>query len=317
MSKIRILTIKSMNIKWLSFRNFKIAMFISLTTMLFSCSNETNTEGDDGKTGNAEDLETDFKVFKAKQVIFSVPSPIETAMILKRAGAQYNEEILNKLENANKYSTSKSMALNLGVYSADLSYASLYDQNQTSIKYMAASKKLADKLGILSAIDQSIINRLESNVNNRDSIMEIISETFLNSNSYLKDNNRAQIAAIILAGGWAEGLYISTQLIGITKNNKELIGRVIDQGISLGTMINLLENENKVPNEDITSILKELNEIKAIFDQVKTTAANIEIVVNKGDKITKLAGKTEVSYTKENIDKLVAKVASFRASIVK
>lgn len=317
MSKIRVLTIKSMNIKWLNFRNFKIAMFISLAAMLFGCSNDPNSEGDDGKQGNAEDLETDFKVFKAKQVIFSVPSPIETAMILKRAGAQYNEEILNKLENANKYSTSKSMAMNLGVYSADLSYASLYDQNQTSIKYMAASKKLADKLGILSAIDQSIINRLESNVNNRDSIMEIISETFMNSNSYLKDNNRAQIAAIILAGGWAEGLYISTQLIGITKNNKELIGRVIDQGISLGTMINLLENENKVPNEDITSILKELNEIKAIFDQVKTSTANIEPVVTKGDKITKLSGKTEVSYTKEDIDKLIAKVASFRANIIK
>ncbi len=306
-----------MDIKCLTFKRIQFAVFISFAAMLFSCNNEATSEGDDGKQGNSEDLETDFKVFKAKQVFYSLPSPIETAMLLKRAGAQYNEEILNKLDNANKYSTNRAMALNLGVYSADLSYASLYDQNQTSIKYMAASKKLADKLGILSAIDQAIINRLESNVNNRDSIMEIISETFMNSNSYLKDNNRSQIAAIILAGGWAEGLFISTQLIKSTKQPKELIGRVIDQRLSLGTLINLLENENKVPNEDITNLLKELNEIKGIFDQVKVSQGNVEPSTTKGGKVTKLNVTTEISYKKEDIDKLVLKVEAFRNSIIK
>ncbi len=291
-------------------------MFVGIASLLFSCSNETTTEGDD-KQGNTEDLETDFKIFKAKQIMYSLPSPIETAMLLKRAGAQYNEEILNKLENINKYTTNKQMALNLGVYSADLSYASLYDQNQTSIKYMAASKKLADKLGILSAIDQSIINRLENNVNNRDSIMEIISETFMNSNSYLKDNNRSQTAAIILAGGWLEGLYISSQLIKSTKNPKELTSRIIDQRISLGTLINMLEHENKIPNEDITTLLKDLGDIKAIFDLIKVSNEDIDPVVTKGDKIAKIQGKTEISYKDEDIKKLVAKIEDFRNSIIK
>ncbi|MBI5219145.1 MAG: hypothetical protein HY958_09475 [Bacteroidia bacterium] len=306
-----------MSIQQLNFRNIQIALFIGLAAIFFSCTNENNVLNDDGKQGETEDLETDFKVFKAKQIFFALPSPIETAMILKKAGAQYNEDFLNKLDNVNKYTTSKQMALNLGVYSADLSYASLYDQNQTSIKYMAASKKLADKLGILSAIDQSIINRLENNVNNRDSIMDIISETFMNSNSYLKDNQRTQIAAIILAGGWIEGLYLSTQLVKTTKNNKDLITRIIDQKLSLTTLINMLENENKVPNEDITSILKDINEIKLIFDQVKVNSSNIEPVGSKDDKVTKLSVKTEMIYKKEDIDRLIVKVENFRTSVIK
>ena len=84
----------------------------------------------------------------AKQIFYSLPSPLETAMILKRAGAKYNEEILNSADNTSRYNTNKSMALNLGIYSTDLSYASLFDQTQASIRYMTASKKMAEGLGI-------------------------------------------------------------------------------------------------------------------------------------------------------------------------
>ncbi|MBC7124657.1 MAG: hypothetical protein H5T24_03430, partial [Bacteroidales bacterium] len=82
-----------------------------------------------------------------KQIFYSLPSPLETAMILKRSGATYNEELLNPIENASKYNTTKSMALNLGIYSTDLSYASLFDQTQATIKYMTVSKKMAEGLG--------------------------------------------------------------------------------------------------------------------------------------------------------------------------
>jgi hypothetical protein len=302
-----------MNINMLKSKGIQVVLLFCLSLFIVTCKNDEATVTDDG----GSDTLKKNNIIKATQILYSLPSPIETAMLLKKAGAQYNEEFLNKLDNVNKYTTNKQMALNLGVYSADLSYASLYDQNQTSIKYMAASKKLADKLGILSAIDQSIINRLEGNVNNRDSIMQIISESFLNSNSYLKDNQRTQIAAIILAGGWIEGLYISAQLVKTTKENKDLINRIIDQKMSLSDLISMLDNENKVPNEDITSILKELHDIKAVFDKIKITSGDISTVANKNDKVTKLSVKSDISYKKEDIEQLIAKVEAFRTSIIK
>ncbi|MBI5219146.1 MAG: hypothetical protein HY958_09480 [Bacteroidia bacterium] len=304
-----------MNSKCLFFKTLQVFVVIGLVSLFYGCTSETNTNiGEDDKQLTNKIREDSLRVH---QIFIALPSPIETAMMLKRAGAQYNEEFLNKLENVNKYSTSKQMALNLGVYSADLSYASLFDQNQTSIKYMAASKKLADKLGILSAIDQSIINRLENNVNNRDSIMQVISETFMNSNSYLKDNQRTQMAAMILAGGWIEGLYLSGQLVKTTKDNKDLITRIIDQKLSLKTLLDLLESENKVQNEDLSTILKDLNEIKIIFDQIKISSGDIEPVTDKKTNVTKLNVKTEVLFKKEDIDKLIAKVDVFRGNIIK
>src|SRR5664279_4739999 len=77
------------------------------------------------------------------------------------------------LLNVNNYVTNKSMALNLGIYTCDLSFASLYEQTQLIVDYMNAAKKMADGLGILKAIDQSQIDKLEENINNSEVIMGV------------------------------------------------------------------------------------------------------------------------------------------------
>ena len=140
-------------------------------------------------------------------------------MLIKSAGARFEESLLNPVSSVNNYVTNKSMALNLGIYTCDLSFASLYEQTQLIVNYMNAAKKMADGLGILKAIEQSQIDRLEENINNSEVIMEIVSETFMNSNSYLEENGQPAIAAMVLVGGWVEGLYISTQLVDMKDFN--------------------------------------------------------------------------------------------------
>jgi len=49
---------------------------------------------------------------KAQKVFYSLPSPIETALLLKRAGAKFNDEYLNPIDNSTKYTSTKKMALN-------------------------------------------------------------------------------------------------------------------------------------------------------------------------------------------------------------
>ncbi|NMC39817.1 MAG: hypothetical protein GYA43_01385, partial [Bacteroidales bacterium] len=131
-------------------------------------------------------IQQDIK--QAEKIFNALPTPLESAMLIKSAGAPFDRKYLNPIENAKLYTTTRSMALNLGIYTCDLSFASLYDQTQLIIDYMNAAKKMADGLGILDAINQETISTLEQNINNKEAIMETISETFLNSNSYLADN---------------------------------------------------------------------------------------------------------------------------------
>ena len=204
---------------------------------------------------------------------------------------------------------------------SDLSFASLFDQTQTSINYMAAAKKIAEGLDINDAIDNETMTRLEENLQNRDIVMDIISETFLNSSSFLKEQQRQDVAAIVLVGGWIEGLYIATQLIddNTIKNNK-LADRVLEQKLSFNIVERMLddnkENENGEQNEDIINLISELQELKDAFDKVKVQTTQTEIVENTETNVTTLKSQTTVSVSQEDFKALQLAVNNLRTSFI-
>jgi hypothetical protein len=290
--------------------------YILFVFTLFSCNqSNTNTNTIKNKVDKEFEVDDEFveDLNKAKQVFYALPSPIETAMLIKRAGTAYDESLLNPTKNAIKYTTTRDKALNFGVYGADLSYCGLFSQSQTAISYMATSKKLADDMGILDFLKADFVERLEKNVNNRDSAMVIITEGFMNSNVFLKEAGRPEIAALIIAGGWIEGLYIATQLTKASPNNNELIDRIIDQKLSLVTLVNLLSDYDE--NADIQYVIKMVTEIKTIYDQIQVVTSKVEPVTNNELKITTLQAKTEIFISDEVFNKLCLKVDSIRNEI--
>jgi hypothetical protein len=295
-------------------KNIFVVAFLGIALFFSACNNGgNNVEEQIDDSINEEEMVSD-DLDKAKQVFYSLPSPIETAMLMKRAGAKYNEEFLNNIANLPNYTTTKSMALNLGVFSADLSFASMFDQSQASVKYLTATKKLAENLGILNAVEQSTVKRMEGNVNNRDSLMEIISETLMNSNSFLKENDRAEVAALILAGGWIEGLYIATKIAKSTAENKELVNRIVDQRLSLKTLNSLLE-EYKT-DENIKAVYEDLKKISDLYDQVEVSTSKIEMVEAKGESTT-LKSKTDIQITDKVFNEICTTVDKLRNNITK
>ncbi len=255
-------------------------------------------------------------VKEAKKIFNALPSPLESAMLIKSAGASFDAELLNPVDAVSLYSTNRAMALNLGIYTCDLSFSSLYDQTQLVIDYMNAAKKMADGLGILDAINEETINRLEENVNNREVILDIVSETFLNTNSYLADNEQPAIASIVLVGGWLEGLYIATQLVNIEDfDTNKLVGRIIDQKLSVDIMVRLLEDNNEHPA--IPGIIEQMTEIKNVFDKFTITATKIKPEIDEETNVTILRSEITSNMTPEIFMELSEKVAEVRSSFVK
>jgi len=179
---------------------------------------------------------------------------------------------------------------------------------------MTASKKMAEGLGILNAIDNTVIQRLEENVNNRDVIMEIISETFLNTNSILEENDRVAIGSIILVGGWLEGLYIATSLVDdISSADNELVDRIIDQKLSMTTVIRLLEQHND--NADVRDVLKDINELNTIYDKIQVSVSQVEVVTDNSTTTT-LRSKNVVSVNPAVFNELKDKVIEIRTKYI-
>jgi hypothetical protein len=275
--------------KLLKISNSVLALVIFLALMLASCrSGGKNAKKEaDSLTVPGANAAVYEDIKQAEKIFYTLPSPLESAMLIKSAGALFNDNLLNPIENTKNYNTNKSMALNLGIYTCDLSFASLYDQTQLIINYMNAAKKMADGLGILDAIDQEDIDKLEENIHNTDVIMDIVSQTYLNSNSYLEDNGQPAVAAMVLTGGWLEGLYISTQLIDMKDfNGNKLVGRIIDQKLSVDILIDLLESSKGHPAID--ELIAQVNKVKVVFDKITLTTSPVRPEYDQATNVTVL-----------------------------
>ena len=295
----------------------KLTAILIIAVSMAGCGSEKRKSGSDELSLSESEISAGIleDVNSAKQIFYSLPSPLETAMLIKNAGASYNEDLLNSVDNTSNYTTNKSMALNLGIYTTDLSFASLFDQTQTSILYMNAAKRMADGLGILDAIDNNTIDMLEENINNRDRIMDIISETFMNSSSFLTENERPALACIVLVGGWVEGLYIASTLVGDANiEGNKLVGRIVDQKLSFDIVMHLLE-DNK-DNIDVAEILTEISDLKSTFDKIIITTTSIQAVPDEETNVTILKSKSTIDITPEVFQELQEKIKMLRSNFI-
>lgn len=291
-------------------------LVLGLVSAGCNTSPRTGTEGsNEFEASGTLDPETQEQLNTAKRIFYSLPSPLETAMLIKNAGAEYDEMLMNPTENTSRYITSKSKALNLGIYSTDLSYASLFDQTQATLNYIEAAKEMADGLNILDAIDEETIQRLEDHINNRDVIIDIISETLMNSNSYLKENGLEATASVVLVGGWVEGLYIATHLVNDEYlNGNKLVERIADQKLSLDIMINLLEQTAE--NEDAMEVLADVHDLKAIFDKITIEQGEVTVVDDPDSEVSTLKSESTIKISREVFRELRSKVQEIRSSYI-
>jgi hypothetical protein len=297
-------------------RSVTFCLFCLVSVLLWNaCSSGGNKNTSGEITVDTNEISQDIfaDISHAKQIFYSLPSPLESALLIKSAGAVYKENLLNPLTNTNKYTTNKNMALNLGIYITDLSYASLFDQAQSTIKYMEAAKKMADGLGIIDAIDKETMNRLEENINNREVILDIISETFMSSTAFLKENDRQPLATISLVGGWIEGLYLSTQLVGNSpvKDNK-IVDRIVDQKLSLDMVYKLIES-NKT-NKDIGEVMTQIDALKKVYDKITIKTTKIQPVTDEKTNVTTLKSSSTSNITDETFNELRETVKTIRTN---
>jgi len=253
---------------------------------------------------------------QAERIFQALPSPLESAMLIKSAGAKFNGSLLNPVKSVSNYVSSKAMALNLGVYTCDLSFASLYEQTNLLLDYMNAAKKMADGLGILDAINQEDLDKLEENINNSDVIMEVVSQTFMESNSSLEDSGRSATASVVLVGGWIEGLYISTQLVDMNDfNGNKLVSRIIDQKLSIDILRDLLKKSTGDPAVD--ELMVQVTKLKAVFDKIKIDTSPVRTEFDQASNTTVLKSEIKTDMTPAIFQELSTTVAEIRNSFVK
>jgi len=245
------------------------SLMLGLTMLMASCVESSDKKTTQPPVQAQLDSAEVARMKELEKIFFSIPSPVEMSSLIKKNGYQFDQGKLVATANVDKYTGEARQAVMLGIYGADLSYTAIFDQKQMTTEYFAAAQKLARQMDADGTITPELLERLEKNQENRDSMLHIISEAYSDLNGYLKEKDRVEVSAMVIAGGWLEALYLSSQYTA--DGNTEIRQRIAEQKYSLSNLMTYLEKFGDTPS---------LQELKA--DLGRLQAAYAAVSENKG-----------------------------------
>jgi hypothetical protein len=291
----------------MKFKHLTYFVFSTLIAIgLASCGSSSSDK--DKNSSEFKEAEQSLKE-QIEEVIYNIPSPSEIPYLLQATGAEFNESLVNPRTKVDQYaSRTDKAALNLGVYAADIGYLSSYDKTQEAIDYLNSTKTLADNLGVIGSFDVEVLQKFEANISNKDSLTRLLDRTIKKTESYLADDNRNKLSALVVTGSFVEGLYISTGLIksypkDLLPDDKRnlvltpLIRVVLEQKKSVSDLLKMLTSSSVEQTEPVTSIVADLKALETAYaelnieEQIRNNKANMVLTDKNLIEITNIVEK--------------------------
>ena len=293
---------------------------ITIALILASCSSNTEETVVNEPASESIQEESSNKS-DADNLFYQVPTPNELFAVLKNSNVAYNRENLSDVSNASNYLTKASKALNFGVYTADLAYVTSLGQMDDASKFFETVRSLSKDLEIENAVDEVIMKRLQSNLenSNADSLFYLSNETYYNAYSYLEENDRRDVLGMIVVGGWIEGLNIILNLEPYSEGS-EVCQRIADQKL---TLENLLIFTSTIENDQLAEIVGELSVIEEIFnyvsddvDETESSESSEFTSSESADGVMIFGGGESNSINEKQFNELKSIVLDLRTSII-
>lgn len=237
---------------------------LSVTLIMFSGCNRTQKKPD-------IDIPEASDITPREDVVtelsgYPVPTSYDITKYIYESGAPYIVSLGNRPEKAGEYITQRDKVLNLGVYAADLCYATTYMMKQGTMDYLEATKTLIDDLGISTTFNITYADRIEANISNRDSLIQVVTESFDDTWNYLVENQQDILARLVVCGSWIEGIYITSNSALKAIDNSAFLEALARQKNSLNELVGLLEPVKD--QNDVSDLYRGLSDIQDFYEGV-------------------------------------------------
>jgi hypothetical protein len=252
-----------------------IPMLILSVYGLSSCKNRADKKGKSQKN-QIELSQVDTIENEIQKNVYPLPTSADVIKMLSELEVGYILGIANPVENARKYLTSASKAINMGGYGADLSYATLYNIQQQVINYLDAIRSLANELNMSKIYDETLYDKIKQNFDNRDELVKILTEAFNNTYAYLSENDQQTLALLVVGGAWVEGMYLTTHVSEAAYQVAGISKVLIEQKESFDLFMDLTKPYLEDPN--IKDFVGKLEPIKQVYGGLTTSLTNQNII---------------------------------------
>lgn len=283
--------------------------FIAATAFaLASCGGSTN------ESSSTNDLQEDVNDSKATvetvKTFYQIPSPGEMFSFINVSDFNYSTSNLHDANKVNNYTSPNQQALNFGFYASDLAFSSIFEKYQESVKYFAAIQKLSDELGISYAFNEELVERIQNNMENADSLLIITNDSYVSVIESLEKNDQGKVLALLACGGWIESMHIVLENAGDV--DSKLSKKIADQRYTLENLILYLGNYKD--DAAVADLIGSLTPIMDIYTAEK--AANTTTTLQRNESSKMVLGGSSAKISAESIAKIKEVIASIRETYI-
>lgn len=256
---------------------------------------------------------TDGGLMKVGGRLFAMPSPVQTALFIRKLGLPYQKGLPMAAMAGEQLTSKRQRALYMGICGADLAYVTIHKDGQRAMGLLKEVRAVSGALEIGNAFDQDLMERFGRAVSNEDSLLRLSGEAFRAADQYLKGNDRTDVSALVLAGGWVEGMYLTLAGAGDAPA-PELAARVGEQKRTLDNLIALLEATDT--EHSATALIAGLKEVAAAYAGVVPTYQFQQPTVDAAKRTTYINSVSSVTVPPATLKAISDKVNALRSTIL-
>ncbi len=265
-----------------------ISLILASSTLFNSC-NSCKNRGEDRDQKKIKIEDTKTLTDEIEKHVYPLPTSAEVIQLLTELEVGYIIGVSNTVDNATNYITSKSQAINLGIYGADLSYATLYNMNQDVINYLDVIRELTNSLKMSKIYSRELYDDIKNSFDNRDRLVDILTDAFNQTYAYLAENDQESLALLVVAGAWVEGMYITTHISESVYHVEGIVRVLLEQKESFELYLDIAEPFSEDPV--VGEMLEILNPVKKVYEEVDDTSLTLKNVEDITAAIELVRGK--------------------------
>jgi hypothetical protein len=288
---------------------------MGLSLFLASCG---GPEQPDGQQPGSDSLNTDTSAQSGQLLnvggrLFSLPSPVQTAIAIRKAGLKYRKDLTTPLDKGEAMTSKAMQSVVLGLYGADMAYVTVHKDGQRALATMQAVEKLGQKLELTNAFDRALLDRFKTNLGNEDSLLRFSGTAFRAADAYLKNNDRNDVSTLILAGGWVGSLHLTLADPSALKD-QALLDRIGDQKNALDGLVELLGKH--VTDPAAAPLVAAFKELQGQFAGIQRTYTFEQPVTDASKQTTFINSRSTVTIPAETIEAITKQVTHIRSLIL-
>ncbi|MCS6795971.1 MAG: hypothetical protein RMJ97_06115 [Raineya sp.] len=280
----------------------KKIFWLSLSVLIVVSCSQSDSEKKTSKDTIQKQTQTKTEFKTDYELLNAMPNPIEITDLIKNSGIEYDNSLLNKSENVEKYNAEYQMALNMGVYSVDLGYTNLHAKTQDAIKYLDATRKMAEGLKVAQFFDFEKIKKITQESKDMNELIFTTGLGLTTMRQKLEEEKRGEVLTLMVVGGWVESLYLATQ-VAEKANKPALNEKIADQKLVVELILKELE-ANKSVSKHIEAIYNDMQKIAEGYKNISVEAS------------AKEGQPAKVNMSKEDLSKLTQIVKEVRSRII-